>query len=122
MDYGMSYVLKMVVVQSVESLGLGQGELTLAKVGHRQQLRHRFNIWSILSLSLCLVATWEALSTTIVAALISGGPVSVIYGFYGLGLEHSLNRLPWRRSVPFIQLSVKLKSVLTLPRWEFPPW
>ena len=60
---------------------LGQDELTLAKVGHKQQLKRRFNIWTMLSLSLCLLATWEALSATLISSLIAGGPVSAIYGF-----------------------------------------
>jgi len=60
---------------------LTEDDLALARLGHKQQLRRRFNIWSMLALSLCLLATWEALSTTLIAALLSGGPVSVIYGF-----------------------------------------
>lgn len=60
---------------------LDKDELTLAKVGHKQQLTRRFNIWTMFALSLCLLATWEALSATIISSLLAGGPVSVIYGF-----------------------------------------
>ena len=66
---------------SVDAEVLTDDDLALARLGHKQQLRRRFNIWSMLALSLCLLATWEALSTTLIAALLSGGPVSVIYGF-----------------------------------------
>lgn len=45
----------------------------LAQLGHVQELRRDYSIWSLGSLCLCLMATWEALSTVIATALISGG-------------------------------------------------
>lgn len=45
----------------------------LAQMGHVQELRRDFSIWSLGSLCLCLMATWEALSTVIATALTTGG-------------------------------------------------
>ncbi|KAJ4377605.1 hypothetical protein N0V83_000432 [Neocucurbitaria cava] len=45
----------------------------LAQLGHVQELRRDYSIWSLISLCLCLMATWEALSTVIATALTSGG-------------------------------------------------
>ncbi|KAL1605385.1 hypothetical protein SLS60_004933 [Paraconiothyrium brasiliense] len=45
----------------------------LAQIGHAQELRRDFSVWSVISLILCLMATWEALSTVIATALTTGG-------------------------------------------------
>ncbi|KAJ4298038.1 hypothetical protein N0V90_005937 [Kalmusia sp. IMI 367209] len=45
----------------------------LAQIGHTQELRRDFSVWSVISLILCLMATWEALSTVIATALMTGG-------------------------------------------------
>ncbi|KAF2187358.1 amino acid transporter [Zopfia rhizophila CBS 207.26] len=45
----------------------------LAQMGHVQELRRDYSIWSLGSLCLCLMATWEALSTVIATALMNGG-------------------------------------------------
>jgi hypothetical protein len=45
----------------------------LAQLGHVQELRRDYSIWSLGSLCLCLMATWEALSTVIATALTTGG-------------------------------------------------
>ncbi|OBT81836.1 hypothetical protein VE02_09525 [Pseudogymnoascus sp. 03VT05] len=37
------------------------------------ELRHQFSVWSLGSLCVCLMATWEALSTVIATALMNGG-------------------------------------------------
>jgi choline transport protein len=55
-------------------------ELNLARLGHTQQLKRRFNIWSILAFSSCLLGTWEGLSLTLASALQSGGSSSLMYG------------------------------------------
>ena len=54
-------------------------EERLAQLGHTQELTRRFSILTLGSLCLCLMATWEALSTVIAAALISGGPPCLFY-------------------------------------------
>ena len=55
-------------------------ELNLARLGHTQQFKRRFNIWSILAFSSCLLGTWEGLSLTLISALQSGGSSSLMYG------------------------------------------
>lgn len=45
----------------------------LAQLGHVQELQRSYSIWSLGSLCLCLMATWEALSTVIATALTTGG-------------------------------------------------
>lgn len=40
-----------------------------------------FNTLSTLSLAVSLMATWETICSTIGSGLVSGGPVSLVYGF-----------------------------------------
>lgn len=54
-------------------------EQLLAALGHKQELRRDFSIWSLGCLCLCLMATWEALSSVVAAALISGGAPCLFY-------------------------------------------
>lgn len=54
-------------------------EQLLASLGHKQELRREFSLWSLGSLCLCLMATWEALSTVVAPALISGGAPCLFY-------------------------------------------
>jgi len=51
----------------------------LARMGHVQELRREFSIWSLGSLCVCLMATWEALSTVIASALAAGGAPCLFY-------------------------------------------
>ncbi|KAF2794838.1 amino acid permease [Melanomma pulvis-pyrius CBS 109.77] len=51
----------------------GDDDDRLAQMGHVQELRRDFSIWSLGSLCLCLMATWEALSTVVATALTTGG-------------------------------------------------
>lgn len=51
----------------------------LASMGHKEELRREFSVWSLGSLCLCLMATWEALSSVVATALISGGPPCLFY-------------------------------------------
>ncbi|KAF2011608.1 amino acid transporter [Aaosphaeria arxii CBS 175.79] len=53
----------------------------LAQIGHVQELRRGFSLWSLGSLCLCLMATWEALSTVIATALSSGGAPCLFFNF-----------------------------------------
>jgi choline transport protein len=57
-----------------------QDEVDLARIGYTQQLKRRFTIWSMLAFSSCLLGTWEGLSFTLISALQSGGPASLMYG------------------------------------------
>jgi choline transport protein len=51
----------------------------LARLGHVQELRRDFSIKSLGGLCLCLMATWEALSTVVATALNSGGAPCLFY-------------------------------------------
>lgn len=42
-------------------------------------LEKSFSLWSLGSLCLCLMATWEALSSVVAQALISGGAPCLFY-------------------------------------------
>jgi len=50
-----------------------------AMVGHVEELPREFSVWSLGSLLVCLMATWEALSTVVAQALISGGAPCLFY-------------------------------------------
>lgn len=54
-------------------------EKRLAQMGHQQELERRFSLPALGALCLCLMATWEALSTVISSALTSGGPPCLFY-------------------------------------------
>jgi choline transport protein len=45
----------------------------LAQLGHVQELERNYSVWSLGSLCLCLMATWEALSSVVATALTTGG-------------------------------------------------
>ena len=62
----------------------GSGELTMEKaepetVGSVEELPRKFSVWSLGSLLICLMATWEALSSVVAQALISGGAPCLFY-------------------------------------------
>lgn len=62
----------------------GTGELTMEKaepgiVGYVEELPRKFSVWSLGSLLICLMATWEALSSVVAQALISGGAPCLFY-------------------------------------------
>lgn len=48
-------------------------EEQLAALGHVQELRREFSLWSILCLQVSMMATWEALSSVVSTALTNGG-------------------------------------------------
>ncbi|KXJ86868.1 amino acid/polyamine transporter I [Microdochium bolleyi] len=56
-------------------------EIRLAQLGHKQELERGFSVLALGSLVLCLMATWEALSTVIAPALVSGGAPCLFYDY-----------------------------------------
>jgi hypothetical protein len=42
-------------------------------------MRRQFSVWSLGALCLCLMATWEALSTVVTTALANGGAPCLFY-------------------------------------------
>ncbi|KAK8069444.1 amino acid transporter [Apiospora phragmitis] len=64
------------------SLGPSNGdEARLAQAGYAQELDRTFSLPSLIALSLCLTATWEALSGVVSAALTSGGAPCLFYNY-----------------------------------------
>lgn len=45
----------------------------------QNELERSFSVWSLGSLCLCLMATWEALSSVVAQALVSGGAPCLFY-------------------------------------------
>ncbi|RKL02447.1 hypothetical protein BFJ68_g12004 [Fusarium oxysporum] len=58
--------------------------LRLAQLGHTQELRRQYSLFSLCALCVCLMATWEALSSVVATALITGGAPCLFYN-YSLG-------------------------------------
>jgi choline transport protein len=52
----------------------------MAQMGKRQQLKRRFNGFTIFGLSVTLIASWESLGAALGLSMTAGGPVSVVYG------------------------------------------
>ena len=62
----------------------GSEEITIEKaepgtIGEVEELPREFSVWSLGSLLICLMATWEALSSVVAQALISGGAPCLFY-------------------------------------------
>jgi choline transport protein len=53
--------------------------LRLAQLGHTQELRRQYSLFSLCALCVCLMATWEALSSVVATALITGGAPCLFY-------------------------------------------
>ncbi|RDW73146.1 amino acid transporter-like protein [Coleophoma cylindrospora] len=51
------------------------------QLGHVHELRQDFSIWSLGSLCLALMATWEALASVVAAALANGGAPCLFYNY-----------------------------------------
>jgi choline transport protein len=67
--------------QNSVSTTMEADEANLARIGYTQKLKRRFTFWSMFAFSSCLLGTWEGLSLTLISALQSGGPASLMYGF-----------------------------------------
>lgn len=72
-------------VEDAQSIHLPEKEYTsadaeqLAQLGHTQTLERNFSLVSAASMCMCLLATWEAVSSVLSAALISGGAPCLFY-------------------------------------------
>ncbi|OQD61213.1 hypothetical protein PENPOL_c018G10042 [Penicillium polonicum] len=53
----------------------------LVALGHVQELRRDFSLWSIVCLQISLMATWEALSSVVGTALTNGGAPCLFYNY-----------------------------------------
>ena len=54
-------------------------KVELGTVRFVEELPRKFSVWSLGSLLICLMATWEALSSVVAQALISGGAPCLFY-------------------------------------------
>jgi hypothetical protein len=54
-------------------------EEQLVALGHVQELRREFSLWSIVCLQISLMGTWEALSSVVATALTNGGAPCLFY-------------------------------------------
>lgn len=55
------------------------GSARLEQLGYAQELQRKFSLWSMLALCMCLMATWEALSSVLSSALLAGGAPCLFY-------------------------------------------
>jgi len=71
-------------IERRENAGLPQIEqvdtsTSTVRAGETEELRREFSVWSLGSLIVCLMATWEALGTVVAQALTNGGPPCLLY-------------------------------------------
>ncbi|KAF4967228.1 hypothetical protein FSARC_5207 [Fusarium sarcochroum] len=52
----------------------------LERLGYVQEVKRNFSLTAMVATCVNLMSTWEALSSTLAAGLVSGGPVSLVYG------------------------------------------
>ncbi|KAH6658440.1 amino acid permease [Truncatella angustata] len=53
----------------------------LEQLGYTQELPREFSMWSMMALCMCLMATWEALSSVLGSAIVNGGAPCLFYNY-----------------------------------------
>ncbi|KAE8151082.1 amino acid transporter [Aspergillus avenaceus] len=56
-------------------------ELRLAQMGHKQELKRHFSVWSLIGLASTCTISWTGLGLGLITAINAGGPGALIYGF-----------------------------------------
>ncbi|KAI9934594.1 hypothetical protein MW887_000210 [Aspergillus wentii] len=56
-------------------------ELRLAQMGHKQELKRHFSVWSLIGLAANCTISWTGLGLGLITAIDAGGPGALIYGF-----------------------------------------
>ncbi|KAJ5085485.1 hypothetical protein N7532_010256 [Penicillium argentinense] len=56
-------------------------ELRLAQMGHKQELKRHFSVWSLIGLAANCTISWTGLGLGLITAINAGGPGALIYGF-----------------------------------------
>ncbi|KAF9894316.1 hypothetical protein FE257_007819 [Aspergillus nanangensis] len=56
-------------------------ELRLAQMGHAQQLKRHFSVWSLIGLAANCTISWTGLGLGLITSINAGGPGALIYGF-----------------------------------------
>ncbi|KAJ5802155.1 uncharacterized protein N7503_004605 [Penicillium pulvis] len=70
-----SKVLKPETAQSVDTIKVyDEDELRLAQMGHKQELKRHFSVWSLIGLAANRTISWTGLGLGLITALNSGGP------------------------------------------------
>ncbi|RYP70717.1 hypothetical protein DL769_004888 [Monosporascus sp. CRB-8-3] len=68
-------------IEKTRSSSADSDALRLEQMGHAQELDRSFSLPAMCGLCLCLMATWEALSTVVAAALTNGGAPCLFYNY-----------------------------------------
>ncbi|CAG8430174.1 unnamed protein product [Penicillium salamii] len=58
-----------------------EDELRLAQMGHKQELKRHFSVWSLIGLAANCTISWTGLGLGLITAINAGGPGALIYGF-----------------------------------------
>ncbi|KAK7424578.1 hypothetical protein QQZ08_008588 [Neonectria magnoliae] len=53
----------------------------LAAIGKAPVFNRKFNFWTAVTMTVCINATWEGISSAILQGLALGGPVGILYGY-----------------------------------------
>ncbi|XRM48811.1 hypothetical protein ABZX51_011722 [Aspergillus tubingensis] len=75
------------VAHSLDDKGLGSiqvqnaDELRLAQMGHKQELKRHFSVWSLIGLAANCTISWTGLGLGLITSINAGGPGALIYGF-----------------------------------------
>ncbi|KMK56673.1 amino acid permease, putative [Aspergillus fumigatus Z5] len=56
-------------------------ELRLAQMGHKQELKRHFSVWSLIGLAANCTISWTGLGLGLITSINAGGPGALIYGF-----------------------------------------
>ncbi|KAB8077868.1 amino acid transporter [Aspergillus leporis] len=56
-------------------------ELRLAQMGHKQELKRHFTVWSLIGLAANCTISWTGLGLGLITSINAGGPGALIYGF-----------------------------------------
>lgn len=79
MDVEKMAVNKTALPKDTESIDKAATNTVSVAAAEHQELRKSFSVWSLGSLCLCLMASWEAISSVVAQALISGGAPCLFY-------------------------------------------
>ncbi|KAF4212905.1 hypothetical protein CNMCM8980_000258 [Aspergillus fumigatiaffinis] len=61
-----------------------------AALGHKQELRRHFDLFSLVSLGIVIANAWAVTGGTIVASLQDGGPMAILYGLVLVSIFYTL--------------------------------
>ncbi|KAM3521422.1 hypothetical protein NHJ13051_006266 [Beauveria bassiana] len=65
-------------LDQLDQAALDAGDL--AALGHVETLTRKFDIWSMLALSFCILGTWSTCAQNLAIGLLNGGPVAILWG------------------------------------------